>query len=69
MNELVKIKNLSSREEKVSYIIQNKERFKWERNGIDGHVYAIIEVDNRVEMRFKFTYIDLAKSLEIYLEL
>jgi hypothetical protein len=34
MNELVKIKNLSSREEKVSYIIQNKERFKWERNGM-----------------------------------
>ena len=69
MKELEEIKNLPTREEKVNYILQNREAFKWVRNGIDGHVYATLEFNNRVEMKFKFTYIDLAKSVGIYLEL
>lgn len=69
MEELEKIKNLPTREEKVNYILQNREAFTWVRNCINGHVYATLVFNNRVEMKFKFTYIDLAKSVGIYLEL
>jgi hypothetical protein len=58
-----------TREEKVKYILENKELFQITRNTISGGLEVKLIIDNIAVINLKLNYNDLAKYLNIYLEL